>query len=66
MTTPTQSFPLHPSYSIPLQPSLTWEAQPEILNAGKGYTTNLHMNRMAYRGTGWRGKHNGLTEISKG
>jgi hypothetical protein len=42
------------------------EIQPKILNAGKGYMTNLHMNGMAYKGTCWRGKHTGLTEISKG
>jgi len=40
--------------------------QPKILNVGKGYMTNLHVNRMAYKGACWRGKHNGLTEISKG
>jgi hypothetical protein len=37
--------------------------KPTILNLGKGYTINLHMNGMAYKGTHWRGKHNGLTEI---
>jgi hypothetical protein len=40
--------------------------QPKILNVGKGYTTNLPVNRMAYKGTHWRGKRNGLTDISKG
>jgi hypothetical protein len=50
MTTPTQSF-LPPSllFYSPLAP-FDLGTQPEILNAGKGYTTNVHMNRIAYRG----------------